>query len=104
MRECNEGVVHIKNHEPETVRLMLEFIYLDTINDLEHESPQTIIALLGLADEYLLDDLKQLCQSCVKKIISVSNALELLCASEKYNAEALRSACKLASVSTLGVS
>jgi hypothetical protein len=72
---------------------MLEFIYTNTVRDLASAPSDEVIALMMLANEYLLDDLRKLCEKAATNIISIENIGRLLLLSAGHNASSLREAC-----------
>ena len=92
MRESMESVIRT-SHDAITFRRMLEFVYSNDVLGLENCAPQELISLLILANEYLLEDLRTLCEMHAAKIISVDNISKLLLLSAGHNASVLRNAC-----------
>ena len=92
MKESVDGIVRTEQ-DPIIFRRMLEFIYTNTVRGLETASPSEVIALLMLANEYLLDDLRKLCEKTATHIISIENIGRLLLLSDGHNASCLREAC-----------
>jgi len=93
MCESRLGIIRTEQHEPAVFRRMLEFIYTNFVRDLATAPPGEVIALLMLANEYLLDDLRKLCEKVATTIISFDNIGRLLLLSAGHNASALREAC-----------
>lgn len=52
----------------------------------------TLSATLS-ASEFLLEELKVLCEHSARKIVSVANVAKMLLAAEKYHAETLKNSC-----------
>jgi len=92
MCESLEGIIRT-SHDPRVFRLMLEFIYTNTVLQLEECDGEELIALLVLANEYLLEDLRKLCEKQCAHIISQENIGRLLLLSAGHNASVLRQAC-----------
>lgn len=46
-----------------------------------------------LLAEFLLDELKVLCEHSARKIVSVTNVAKMLLAAERYHSETLKAAC-----------
>ncbi|CAM9520289.1 unnamed protein product, partial [Choristocarpus tenellus] len=93
MRESETNEVSVPHHEEPALRQMLEFVYTNRIKDLHRLGADDIVSLLALANEFLLEELKYLCEMAGKKIISVANVAKLLLAAESYQAEVLRGHC-----------
>ncbi|CAM9145278.1 unnamed protein product [Discosporangium mesarthrocarpum] len=93
MRESQTNEVGVPHHEEATLRQMLEFVYTNRIKDLHRLAADDVVALLALANEFLLEELKYLCEMAAKKIVTVANVAKMLMAAEQYQAEVLRAAC-----------
>lgn len=89
MKESKEYEVTLET-KPDVFASLLEYIYCDSISDL---TPQLALDLFPLADEYLLDDLKEICERELLKTISVDNVAALFCAADQYQAKTLRHFC-----------
>ncbi len=81
------------SHNPVSFKRMLEFIYTNCVHDLEICSSEDVVSLLILANEYVLDDLRMLCEKRAAKMISVDNISQLFLLSAGHNASVLRDAC-----------
>lgn len=81
------------SHNPTSFKRMLEFIYTNCVQDLERCSSEDVISLLILANEYVLDDLRILCEKRASKMITVDNISQLFLLSAGHNASVLRDAC-----------
>lgn len=92
MLESTNGVVRT-HHDPNVFRRMLEFIYTNSVRDLATTPPNDIIALITLANEYLLDDLRVLCERAATRIISLDNITRLMLLSANHTGSGLREAC-----------
>jgi len=91
MKEAHQAEIEIKYEHPQIFSLMLEFLYGDTIAISDEE---TALELLCLADEYLLWNLRELCEFEIIKYVTVSNAARLFEIAYKHNASVLKSYCK----------
>jgi len=89
MKESKEYEVTLET-KPDVFASLLEYIYCDSISDL---TPQLALDLFPLADEYLLDDLKEVCERELLKTIAVDNVASLFCAADQYEAKTLRHFC-----------
>lgn len=92
MSESSRSEMKI-NHDASSFRRMLEFIYTNDVKDIDICSPNEAIELLVMANEYLLEDLRQLCETRVVTMITTDNIGKLLLLSAGHNASALRDAC-----------
>lgn len=81
------------SHDPVSFKRMLEFIYTNCVQDLQNCSSEAVVSLLILANEYLLDELRILCEKRASKMITVDNISQLFLLSAGHNASALRDAC-----------
>jgi hypothetical protein len=72
-------------------RKLLEFIYSDTLTDLE--TADQAIDVLVAANKYGLDRLKRLCEKFLVSIIDLDNVVELLCLSDMHQAMELKRMC-----------
>eukprot|EP00904_Undaria_pinnatifida_P002730 jgi/Undpi1/12458/HiC_scaffold_5.g02129.m1 len=93
MRESETSEVTVSEHDETTLRQMLEYIYTNRVKDMLGLSADEVIKLLALANEFLLEELKVLCEHSARKIVSVANVAKMLLAAERYQAETLKAAC-----------
>ena len=94
MVESSLSHVYVKNHDKLTFSRMLEFIYTNGIKEMEKCSPDEVISLLMMANEYVLDDLRVLCQQTAKTLLSLENIGKFLLLSQHNNAEGLKKCCE----------
>ncbi|GMI98767.1 ARM repeat protein interacting with ABF2 [Hibiscus trionum] len=90
-RERDAKDVEIPNIRWDVFVLMMRYIYTGSVTveiDLAQE-------LLRAADQYLLDDLKRLCEYAIAQDISVENVMVMYELAEAFNATTLREACLL---------
>lgn len=80
-------------HSSSTFRRMIEFVYTNTVRDLATIDSSDLIALLMLANEYLLEDLRTLCEQTAAYCLDKSNLGTLSTLIAKHNADNLRRAC-----------
>lgn len=81
------------SHDASSFKRLLEFIYTNGVRDLDTISPEEVISLLVMANEYLLSDLRVICEKRAAAIISFENINKLLLLSAGHNASVLRDAC-----------
>ena len=93
MRESKKEVIEITNHSSATFLRLLEFVYTNTVRDLDKIESANLISLLMLSNEYLLEDLRVLCEQTAARCLDMNNITALITLSAKHNAEALRKAC-----------
>ena len=89
MIENTSKIVEIKDIKPDVVREMLHFIYTGVISkdDIMDENGRD---LLGAADQYQLDLLKNKCEEKLCSSLEISNSLELLVLADLHQASKLR--------------
>ena len=81
------------NHDSKSFKRMLEFLYTNYVKDIDSSSSEEVISLLMMANEYLLEDLRILCEKRAAKMINVDNVSKLFLLSAGHNASVLREAC-----------
>ncbi|XP_061341357.1 ARM REPEAT PROTEIN INTERACTING WITH ABF2-like [Gastrolobium bilobum] len=90
-REREAKEIEIPNIKWDVFELMMRFIYAGTV-DVNLDTAQD---LLRAADQYLLDDLKRLCEHAISQDITVKNVSLMYDISEAFNATSLKHACVL---------
>lgn len=95
MSESSRDEIEMLQHDKDSFRRMLEFIYAGDVEDLEECSSSEIIALLELSNAYLLEDLGKLCEHAAAKIVNMENIGKMMVFCSRYKSESLqlRSAC-----------
>lgn len=94
----------VEDVEPQVFKAMLHFIYRDTlVEDVDLIPPSSscespisdfiVAKLLTVADKYGLGRLKQLCESCLCKDISVNSVGEILALADCCHATELKAVC-----------
>ena len=94
MSESKKEVIEIQGHSLSTFQRLIEFIYTNTVRDIEKVESSELIALLMLANEYLVEDLRVMCERTAGNCLDMSNIGTLIMLSAKHNAEDLRRACR----------
>ncbi len=94
MKESEKKEIYIYQ-DSKTFQRMLEFIYTNEVLDLKDCNSNEAISLLMMANEYVLQDLRTLCESYVVHAISIDNIGKLLLLSSGHNASILKDACAL---------
>ncbi|NP_001080313.1 regulator of chromosome condensation (RCC1) and BTB (POZ) domain containing protein 2 S homeolog isoform X1 [Xenopus laevis] len=89
LHESEEEIIEMNQFSYPVYRAFLEFLYTDNISI----SPEDAIGLLELATIYRENRLKQLCQQTIKQGICEENAVVLLSAAVKYDAQDLEEYC-----------
>jgi len=72
---------------------MLEFIYTNRVEGLKECSAHEVLDLLSAAEEYLLPDLKRLCEHAAQSLINTENVAKMMSAAERFEAPLLQKAC-----------
>ena len=96
MRESQQHEIVLPGARWEVVLALCEFLYTDCVESLEETAAVELdfaLDLLALADQYLVDDLKRLCESAIQKSISVENVALMLATADARQAAALRQRC-----------
>lgn len=104
MTESSGTTVEIPNHSFNTFMRMLEFLYTECIKDIVSCTPMDFIELIMLANEYLLDDLKSLCEIHAANNLQDNNIGRMISICDKYGTSELRVACQeyiIENISTL---
>uniref|UniRef100_A0A9J7ZYU3 RCC1 and BTB domain containing protein 2 n=2 Tax=Cyprinus carpio carpio TaxID=630221 RepID=A0A9J7ZYU3_CYPCA len=89
LNETDEETIEIHQFSFLVYRAFLEYLYTDTIN----LPPEDAIGLLDLSTYYRESRLKRLCQETIKRGITEENAITLLSAAVKYEAQDLEEFC-----------
>jgi speckle-type POZ protein len=106
MREASAGRVVIKDMDPQAFKAMLQFIYTDTVPELDQELEAVAAMaqqLLVAADRYGLDRLKVICEGKLAGGITVETAATTLALAQQHNCSHLKAKCVEFMVSTPAV-
>uniref|UniRef100_A0A7S2RFP8 BTB domain-containing protein n=1 Tax=Mucochytrium quahogii TaxID=96639 RepID=A0A7S2RFP8_9STRA len=95
MREAQEKEIILKDLQYTVVLALLEFLYTDQVEGL---NPTTVdldfaLDLLVLADQFLVERLKTLCEISIQKSITVENVAVMFRTADVRGATALRKRC-----------
>ncbi|KAL6843185.1 hypothetical protein ACP4OV_026898 [Aristida adscensionis] len=98
MRETATGCVTVKDMHPAVFRVLLHFIYNDSLphvdDDLDGDDYGELIRhLLVAADRYAMDRLKMICESQIRKTLDVENVATTMALADQHNCEKLKEAC-----------
>ncbi|GBM75421.1 Speckle-type POZ protein [Araneus ventricosus] len=88
MKEKNCRYVDITDFEDETVHRMLQYIYTDSMENLQFENASKLYAA---ADKYQILSLKNMCSSFLKEILCPTNACDALVLAVLHNDDDLKS-------------
>ncbi len=92
MSESSQKEVQV-HHDTTNFRRMLEFIYTNNVSDIDICAPNEVISLLIMANEYLLSDLRVVCENKAATMINLDNLSKLMLLSAGHNASVLKDAC-----------
>jgi hypothetical protein len=91
--ESSQDVVQIHGHDTATFKRAREFIYTNQVHDLDQCDADSLISLLMIANEYMLDDLKSFCSSYVEKVLSEDNVGKFMCLCSTHGISDIREIC-----------
>ncbi|XP_048656888.1 RCC1 and BTB domain-containing protein 2 isoform X3 [Marmota marmota marmota] len=89
LEDNEDDIVEMSEFSYPVYRAFLEYLYTDSIS----LSPEEAVGLLDLATFYRENRLKKLCQQTIKQGICEENAIALLSAAVKYDAQDLEDFC-----------
>uniref|UniRef100_A0A671DIX7 RCC1 and BTB domain containing protein 2 n=1 Tax=Rhinolophus ferrumequinum TaxID=59479 RepID=A0A671DIX7_RHIFE len=89
LEDSEDDIVEMSEFSYPVYRAFLEYLYTDSIN----LPPEEAVGLLDLATFYRENRLKKLCQQTIKQGICEENAIALLSAAVKYDAQDLEEFC-----------
>lgn len=95
MMESLNGVISVPDHQAHTFRCMLEFLYSNSIRDLESYDADEIIELISLSSKYLIDVLKEVLIKAASKQFEDNNIGKFLLFAEMLGDVDLKRACGL---------
>eukprot|EP00608_Synchroma_pusillum_P004078 CAMPEP_0198429656 /NCGR_PEP_ID=MMETSP1452-20131203/8888_1 /TAXON_ID=1181717 /ORGANISM="Synchroma pusillum, Strain CCMP3072" /LENGTH=205 /DNA_ID=CAMNT_0044150075 /DNA_START=58 /DNA_END=672 /DNA_ORIENTATION=+ len=87
-REAHEREVHISGTSHAAFVMLMEYLYCGRFP--EEGGGQAAVELLRLADEYMLDHLREMCEKRLEPLISAGNAEDMLSVAERHNAVQLQ--------------
>ena len=86
IRESANNTVDLPDIQVKTLKNLLKYFYTDTINEVDLE-------LLKIADQYLLKDLKDYCESVLSKSVQVQDTAKIFVLVRSITASKLANAC-----------
>ncbi|XP_052168939.1 BTB/POZ and MATH domain-containing protein 1-like [Oryza glaberrima] len=93
MKEGNAaGVVRIQDMEAQVFKLLLRFVYTDTLPEMKEEDVMCQ-HLLVAADRYNRQRLKLMCEEKLCKYVSVGTLSNILALADQHHCEGLKKAC-----------
>lgn len=90
MLESVQNEVEISDHKLHIFSAMLEFLYTSKVSNLSAFDLEECTDLLLLSNEYVIDDLKHVCQLAISELISPLNVSKMFCFAEDIGADLLR--------------
>lgn len=93
MMESETNTMTMEKHSVPTLERMLEFIYTNRVEQLKDCSAYEVLDLLSAAEEYLLPDLKKLCEHAAQPLINTEMVAKMMSAADRFDAPILRQAC-----------
>ncbi|EEC66994.1 hypothetical protein OsI_33692 [Oryza sativa Indica Group] len=86
------GAVHIEDIEPRVFKVLLRFMYTDSLPEMEEEDVMCQ-HLLVAADRYNLERLKLICEEKLCRHISVGTVWNILPLADQHHCDGLTKAC-----------
>lgn len=81
MRETTQAQIEVRDWKYNSYLLMMEYLYTGSISNF---NPKVALDLLGLADAYMLEGLKYLCENTLMLNVDNENVCSLLIDANKY--------------------
>ena len=81
MKESTQSTIEVKDWSYSSYLLMMEYLYSGSIANF---NPRVALDLLGLADAYMLEGLKYLCENTLMHNVDNDNVCALLIDANKY--------------------
>jgi len=85
IKESKEKCVEIKDADPNTLLEMLRFFYTGRVENLTDKG----MKLYTLANIYMVDNLKLLCERSLPQNVNMENAVEMYCFGKKHGIQEL---------------
>jgi speckle-type POZ protein len=92
MRESSQSEIVIDSDAP-SFQIMLEFIYSNSISDIDSCTPDEMLALLVAANRYGMEDLRAYCEPYAAKLLSMDNIAAMMLISLHQKDSPLSLAC-----------
>ena len=90
MKESTQSTIEVKDWSYSSYKLMMAYLYSGSIANF---NPQVALDLLGLADAYMLEGLKYLCENTLMHNVDNDNVCALLIDANKYSSTELKKFC-----------
>lgn len=86
--------IYIKDYSYDVVSLMIQFLYSGTLSETKLQDSDTVLSLLQLSDQYLINDLKEYLEYFLQGSVDVDNCCFLYTFAKKCNADRLATICQ----------
>lgn len=90
MLEKVNNIVTIKDINSHCFENIIKFIYSGTIDNINDISYLLVLEILKAADEYELNQLKEICECKLSSTLNTSNAIKILAIADKFHANKLK--------------
>uniref|UniRef100_A0A0D9XJW4 BTB domain-containing protein n=1 Tax=Leersia perrieri TaxID=77586 RepID=A0A0D9XJW4_9ORYZ len=87
------GVVRIEDMEAQVFKLLLRFVYTDSLPEMEEDEDVMCQHLLVAADRYNLQRLRLMCEDRLCRYIGVGTVGNVLVLADQHNCDGLKKAC-----------
>lgn len=91
MKEATQTQIEVKDWSYNSYLFMIEYLYTGGIGNF---NPKVALEILGLADAYMLEGLKYLCENTLIHNIDNDNVCSLLIDANKYSAQEMKKCCQ----------
>ncbi|KAF6202803.1 hypothetical protein GE061_003206 [Apolygus lucorum] len=86
MIETNNSQMDVEDCDPEVFEKFVRFLYLGCLNGIKHSE----LELLALAEQFEVENLKNICEESIADNITVNNAVRVFMEAERNNALILK--------------
>ena len=95
MRESSQKEIVLHEQQYEVFMALLEYLYTDRVAAIQSKTVKVEFALdlLSVADQFLVEKLKLLCENSIQKSIDVDNVAHMLSTADQRQAHGLRKKC-----------
>ena len=94
MRESQQNKIVLHDQSYDVFMSFLEYLYTDRVQALQKpHAVEFALDLLTVADQFLVESLKMLCESTIQKSINVENVASMLSVADSRGALGLRKKC-----------
>ena len=94
MRESTQQKIVLHDQSYDVFMALLEYLYTDRVQALqEPHAVEFALDLLSVADQFLVEPLKMLCENAIQKSICVDNVASMLATADARGAVGLRKKC-----------